>query len=112
MCRYLFGCGRKRKTAVAMDRLIIHKIKSNRRLSADKIKVEIESELQVSLNLNTIGNRAHEDGLFGRVALKISLINKVNRRKRLKYSKDMLKKTVGFLETIIWSDKSKFNLFG
>ena len=53
-----------------MDRLIVHKIKSNRHLSADKVKVEIESELQISLNVNTIGNRAHEAGLFGRVALK------------------------------------------
>ena len=101
MCRYLFGCGRKRKTTVAMDRLIVHKIKSNRRLSADKVKVEIGSELQVSLNVNTIGNGAREAGLFGGVALKISLVNKVNQRKRLKHSKAMLNKTVGFLETII-----------
>ena len=48
MHRYLFGRGRKRKTTVAMDRLIVHKIKSNRRLSADKVKVEIESELQTT----------------------------------------------------------------
>ena len=75
MHRYLFGRGRKRKTTVAMDRLIVHKIKSNRRSSADKVKVEIESELQTSLNVNTIGNRAHEAGLFGRVALKKSLVN-------------------------------------
>ena len=112
MHRYLFGRSRKIKTTVAMDRLTVHKIKSNRRLSPDKVKVEIESELQISLNVNTIGNRAHEAGLFGRVALKKSLANKVNRRKRLKYSKDLLNKSVGFCETIIWSDKSKFNLFG
>ena len=112
MHRYLFGRGRKRKTTVAMDRLILHKIKSNRRLSADKVQVEIESELQISLNVNTIGNRAHEAGLFGRLALKKSLVNKVNWGKQLKYPKDMLNKPVGFWETIIWFDKSKFNLFG
>ena len=70
MHRYLFGRGRKRKTSVAKDRLIVHKIKSKRCLSADKVKVEIEPELQISLNVNTIGNRAHEAGLFGHVALK------------------------------------------
>ena len=88
MHRYLFEPRRKRKTTVAMDRLIVHKIKFNRRSSADKVKVEIESELQTSLNVNTIGNRAHEAGLFGRVALKKSLVNntlkKINTTKPLK----------------------------
>ena len=65
-----FGCGCKRKTTGAADRLIVNKIKSNRRLSAHKIKAEIESELQVALNVNTIRNRAHEAGLFGHVAQK------------------------------------------
>ena len=39
----LFGRRRKRKTTAAMDRLIVPKLKSNRRLSADKVKAEIES---------------------------------------------------------------------
>ena len=108
----VFGRVRKRKTTAATDRLIVCKIKSNWRLSAHKVKTEIESELRISLNVNTIPNRVHEAGLFDRVALKKPLVNKVNWRKRLKYSKDMLNKLVGFWETIIWSDKSKFNLFG
>ena len=70
MHRYLFGRRRKRKATVTMDRLIVHKIKSTRRFSADKVQVEMESDLQISLNVNAIGNRAHEAGLFGRVALK------------------------------------------
>ena len=108
----LFGRERKRKTTAAMDRLIVRKIKSNRRLSADKVKAEIESELRISLNVSTIRNRAHAAGLFGRVARKKPLVNKVNRRKRLKYAKDMLNKPLRFWETVIWFDESKFNLFG
>ena len=66
----------------------------------------------MSLNINTIRNRAHEAGLLGRVARKKPLVNKVNRGKRLKYAKDMLNKPLRFWETVIWSDESKFNLFG
>ena len=51
---YVFGRVRKRKTTAATDRLIVYKIKSNRRLSAHKVKTEIESELRISLNVNTI----------------------------------------------------------
>ena len=66
----LFGNGRTRKITVAMDRLIVYKIKSNRHLSAHNVKAEIEYELRISLNANTIRNRTHEAGLFGRVARK------------------------------------------
>ena len=66
----VFGRVRKRKTTATMDRLIVCRIKSNRRSSAHKVKTEIESALRISLNVNTILNRVHEAGLFGRVALK------------------------------------------
>ena len=108
----LFGRGRKRKTSAATDRMIVRKIKSNRRIPAHVVKAEIEIELGMTLNANTIRNRAHEARLFGRVARKKSLANKVNRGKRLKFARDMLKKPIGFWETVMWSDESKFNLFG
>ena len=66
----------------------------------------------MTLNGNTIRNHAHEARLFGRVARKKPLVNKVNRGKRLKFARDMLKKPIGFWETVVWSDESKFNLFG
>ena len=37
---------------------------------------------------------------------------KMNRDKRLKFARDMLKKPIGFWETVIWSEESQFNLFG
>ena len=92
----LFGRGRKRKTSAATDRMIVHKIKSNRRISAHVVRVEIEVELGMTLNANTIRNRAHEAGLFDRVARKKPLVNKVSRDKRLQFARDMLKKPIGF----------------
>ena len=50
--------------------MIVRKIKSNRRISAH---AEIEVELGKT---NTIRNRAHEAGLFGRVTRKKSLVNR------------------------------------
>ena len=61
----------------------------------------------MTLNANTIRNRAHEAGLFGRVARDKPLVNKVNQGKRLKLARDMLKKPIGFWKTVIWSDESK-----
>ena len=39
-------------------------------------------------------------------------MNKINRGKRLKFAKEMLEKPVDFWKNVVWSDESKFNLFG
>ena len=46
------------------------------------------------LHPDTICKRAHESGLFDRVAGKMPFVNKVSRPKRLRFAKEMLKKPV------------------
>ena len=108
----LFGRGRKRKTAATTDRLIQRKLKCDRRKSTCSIAAELETELRILISQSTVQRRAHEIGLFGRVARKKPYVNNFNRMKRLRYAKEMLEKPLGFLETVVWSDESKFNLFG
>lgn len=92
----MFGRGRERKITATTDRLIVRKIKANRRISANMVKAEIEKELGIVLHPNTIQNRAHEAGLFGRVARKKPFVSKRNRGKRVQYAKEMLNKPIGF----------------
>jgi len=108
----LFSRGRKRKTTVTTDRLIQRKLKVERRKSARTVTTELEIELGILISEATVRRRAHEVGLLGRIARKKPYVNKVNRMKRLKYAKNMLKKPFGYWNTVIWSDESKFNLFG
>ena len=63
-------------------------------------------------NASTVRRRAHEIGLYGRVARKKSLVNKVNRGKRIQYARTYREKLLGFWNQVVWSDESKFNLFG
>ena len=110
----LFGRGRKRKrkTAATTDRLIQRKLKCDRRKSTCSIAAELETELGILISQSTVQRRAHEIGLFGRVARKKPYVNKINRVKRPRYAKEMLEKPLGFWETVVWSDESKFNVFG
>lgn len=108
----LFGRGRKRKTTATTDRLIQRKLKLNRRKSASMVKTEIENELGILLHVDTIRKRAHECGLFGRVARKKPYVNKRSRLKRLRFAKEMLNKPLEYWDRVIWSDESKFNIFG
>lgn len=107
----LSGRGRKRKTTAAVDRIIQRKIKVDRRKSASAVKSEIEKELSVSLHANTVRNRLHEIGFYGRVARKKPLVNKVNREKRVTYAKTMMKMPFDYWKQVLWSDESKFNMF-
>ena len=106
------GRGRKRKTTATVNRFIQHKIKVDRRKSALSVKVELENELGVIIHANTVRNRMHEIGLYGRVARKKPLVNKVSRTKRNQYAKTMMEKPFGYWKDVLWSDESKFNLFG
>lgn len=106
------GRGPKRRTTVHVDRIIQRKIKSDRRKSASAVKVELQDELGISLSESTIRRRAHEIGLYGRVARKRPYVNKVNRLKRLHYAKTYREKPLGYWDRVFWSDETKFNLFG
>ena len=109
---HLFGRGRKRKARATTDRLIQRKLKLDRRKSASTVKVEAETELGISFRVDTIPKRAHEVVPFGRVAGKKPYVSKISRGKRLKFGKKMLEKPVDFWQNVVWSDWSKFNLFG
>ena len=52
--------------------------------------VEIKKQLDMSLSAQNVRNRAHEIGMFGRVARKKPYVNKVSRSKRFKLAKEML----------------------
>ena len=66
-----FGRGRKRKTAATTDRLIQRKLKFDRRKSTCSIAAELETELGILISQSPVQRRAHEIGLFGRVAHKM-----------------------------------------
>ena len=76
------------------------------------MKAEIEKELGAIVHANTIRNRLHEIGLYGRVARKKLCVNKINRGKRIAYAKMMMEKSYDYWKHVPWSDVSKFNLFG
>ena len=108
----LMGRGRRRKTSIHTDRILQRKVKTNRRKSAAPVKAELERELKVIISESTVRRRLHEVDLYGRVARKKPYVNKINRRKRLEHAKNYREKPLGFWNKMLWSDESKFNLFG
>jgi transposase len=110
--RNIIGRGRKRKTTIQLDRVIQRKVKVNRRKSASSVKAEIETELGMIISEQTVRRRLHEAGFKGRVARKKPYVDKANRTKRIQYAKTYREKPLGFWDQVLWTDESKFNLFG
>jgi len=106
------GRGRQRLTTKAEDRFIKRKIKKDRRESAVRLASELIDVLGKKISPQTIRNRLHEDGMHGRIARRKPFINARNRKKRLTWARKHRDVDSSFWEKVIWSDESKFNLFG
>lgn len=77
-----------------------------------KIASNVLKETGKSVSAETVRRVLRNNGYNGRVARKKPLISEINRQKRLQFVKDYENKDEEFWKNVIFSDESKFNLFG
>lgn len=106
------GRGRKRKTTKRDDNRITTISKTDRFKTASDIRAEINQGLAAPISLTTVKRRLRGKGLIGRVAAKKPLLRPQNKRKRLQFAKDHDHWTIDQWKSVLWSDESKFQLFG
>ncbi|GFX46834.1 transposable element Tc1 transposase [Trichonephila clavipes] len=82
------------------------------KISAPKIAASTSNTLGRSVSAETVRRVLRKAGYNGRVARKKPLIGKRNRVKRLKFTKEHILKPRQFWNEVIFSNKSKFNIFG
>lgn len=104
--------GRPKKLNETTKRFIVLKVKENPRISAPKIGDEVRNNLKIDVCDETIRNVLRESKYNGRVARKKPFISKVNRKKRLLFSKEHQNKGIDYWNKVIFTDESKFNIFG
>ena len=64
------------------------------------------------ISTSTVQRRLHESGLHGRIAAKKPLLKKTNKKKRLALAKKHEQWTLDRWKSVLWSDESKFEIFG
>ena len=84
----------------------------DRRKSALSVKSELRTGFGLTISESTIRRRLYEIGFKGRVARKKPYVSKDNQVKRLHYAITYLEKPIGYWNEVLWSDETKFNLFG
>lgn len=104
--------GRPKKLNKETVKDIVKEVKNNPRSSAVKIAEICLRTLNLSVSADTIRNTLHEHGLNGRVQRKKSYISKVNKKKRLAYSKTYKNRDFSFWKNVLFTNESKFEIFG
>ncbi|GFV22467.1 transposable element Tcb1 transposase [Trichonephila clavipes] len=103
---------RKEILSTTAERKIIHSVKKNPRVSASKLALSMFSTIVENISDETIRRTLHQYGFHGRTPIRKPLIKYVNRQKRVIFAKEHRSKPISFWNTVIFSDESKFNLYG
>ena len=104
--------GRPRITSPRDDRALVKMSLQNRRLTSTELKRKLKDSLEVECSSRTVRRRLDNAGLHGRVARKKPLLTSRHRAIRLKWAKERKDWTPSDWNKIVWSDESKYNLFG
>jgi len=111
-CERLIGSGRRRKTTRQMDMEIMKLSRANPKLNACDIYSDLREHSRYMGSKKTIQRRLRELGLYGRRPACKPYVSEKNRKTRLEFAKEHLNWTVKEWSNVIWTDESKFNLYG
>ena len=104
--------GRPRLSSARDDRELVRFSLRKRRLTSTQLKREWNETSLVSCSSRTVRRRLDDAGLYGRVARKKPLLTDRHKTIRLNWAKEHNDWSVDDWYRVIWSDESKFNLFG
>ncbi|KAF0026156.1 hypothetical protein F2P81_020893 [Scophthalmus maximus] len=107
--------GRPRVTSAAEDKFIRVTSLRNRRLTAAQIRDQVNATQSSSsrhISRTTAKKRLCESGLHGRIAARKPLLRTGNKQKRLVWAKEHKEWTLDQGKSVLWSDQSKFEIFG
>lgn len=106
------GSGRPRKSTARQDRQMTKIVKIDPRKTAVDVTSYANEQLGVPIGVHTARNRLKEANLLARRPAKKPLISMVNKKKRLDFARRYLHWSKEQWAKVLWSDESKFNLFG
>lgn len=102
------GRGRKRLTTPRDDARIAREVHKNSKITSRAIK----ENLLLNVSARTVRRRLQEQEFKNKFAVRRPWISKRNRVKRLQFAKKHADNPIAFWKRVLWSDESKFEIFG
>src|SRR6266540_5297347 len=85
-------------------------LKENRRTNIHELTNNFVASTSTNVNTRTVKRYLHDQGFYGRVGVKKTLVTEPNRKKRLLWAQEHENWEKEW-KNVIWSDESKFELF-
>lgn len=104
--------GRPRLTGERAERMIVRLIKSGTCVTAVQVQKHLKNFHGIDMSVQTVRNILHRHGYVGRVKVKKPYLKKTHRKVRLAFAKKYKDWTSEDWRKVVWSDESKFNVFG
>ncbi|CAJ0966938.1 unnamed protein product [Ranitomeya imitator] len=107
--------GRARVTSASEDKFIRVTSLRNRRLTAAQIREQVNATQGSSsryISTTTVKRRLCAAGLHGKIAARKPVLRTGNKQKRLVWAKEHKEWTLDQWKSVLWSDESKFEIFG
>jgi transposase len=103
--------GRPSKLTKRDTRHLVRLLKTNRKASLNNLTNEFIESTSTNVCSRTVQRYLHEEGFYGRVGKRKPFVNERNRKIRLEWSRERIN-WKGEWNFIIWSDESRFEVFG
>lgn len=104
--------GRPRILSKREERTVTQAVKNNPRISAPKIAAQVELDTGKKVHPENIRRILRKSGYNGRVPRKKPFISDVNRKRRLEFVKSYENRDLDFWKSVLFTDESKYNIFG
>ena len=104
--------GRPRLFTRRAERRIVRLMTSSKCNTVVEVQAHLRTKENLHVSVNTIRHTLQRNGLVARVKKKKPLLTKRHRQSRLAFAKKYKDWTIEDWRHIVWSDESKFQLFG
>ena len=94
------------------ERSIVRQIKSKKSQTAVEIQKKFNLNFETNISVDTVRRTLREYGYVARVKVKKPLLTKKHISQRLNFAKKYSEWTVDDWKKVVWSDESKFSIFG
>jgi len=106
------GSGRPRKLNERDERTLVRRIMTKECSNAVQLQKSLKTTDNIDVSSNTVRRALRRKGLVARVKRKKPLLSRKHREKRLKFAKKYKDWTIADWSKVVWSDESKFQVFG
>jgi transposase len=104
--------GRPRTLSDRYERNAVRLITSGKCSTAVEVQRRLQTDIGVNLSVESVRRILRRHGLFARIKRKKPLLTKTHRKCRLAWANKCRNWTIDDWRRIIWSDESKYQIFG